>query len=395
MADSLCMFDPLKSRGAVASLVFARVVYAINWLNIGAIFVLMSPDLGVGTTGLGTLTSALYLGLGLMQVPGGLLAAKWGPKRIVVFGIFLSSLAVLGTAASSSLVVIAALRFVVGTGMAFVFGPGVVLVAKHLKGRTGLGVGLYNSAYDFGGVIGLFGWVVIATAEGWRQSLVLSGALGLLTGVLVILYVPGDERSQEFAVKRSALRSILWNRQLILLGLVTLGLSVGNVLISSFMVEYLVKSLHYSPVTAGLIGSMVVVLPIFTAIWGGRAYERVLRPRMVLTLVLVGSWFALLLCSFPSVYAALGCSILGGTVAGIGYTFAFAGAKDLNSAGGQYDGLAISWVNAISLTGAFGPPLFYTFFVGTVGYSAAWAASAALCLAFMTPLIFLAKRFRG
>ncbi len=388
------MYDPLKSRAAVASLVFARIVYAINWLNIGAIYVLMSPTFGVGTSGLGTLTSAFYLGLGLMQIPGGLLTAKWGPKRVVVLGIFLSSLSVLGTAASSSLMVTAVLRFLVGTGMACVFAPGVVLVARHLKGNTGLGVGLFNSAYDFGGVLGIFGWVVIATAEGWRQSLLLSGVLGLITGILVIRVVPPDEGRSEFRVKAESLKRILMSRQLTLLGLVTFGLSVGNVLISSFMVEYLVNSLHYAPVIAGSVGSMVVVLPIFTAIWAGRAYARVLRPRLVLTLVVLGSALALFLCSFPSIYTALGCSVLGGIAAGIGYTFAFSGAKDLNSQGGQYDGLAISWVNAIQLTGDFVPPLFYTYFVDSTGYSAAWGASALLCFVFVVPLFFMVGRFR-
>ncbi len=387
------MADALGSRSAVAALVFSRIVYAINWLNIGAIFVLMSPDLGVGTAGLGVLTSTFYLGLGLMQVPGGLSAARWGPKRVAVLGIFLSSFAVLGTAVSSSLPVIAALRFVVGTGMAFVFAPAVVLVSRHLRGNTGLGVGLFNSAYDFGGVVGLFGWVVVATAAGWRQSLLLSGALGVLTGILVVIFVPGDKGTSEFSAKRKAVVGILADRQIVLLGLVTLGISVANVLISSFMVEYLVDSLHYQPVTAGLVGSMVVVLPIFTAIWAGRAYGRAARPRLVLTLAVLGSGLALLLCAYPSVYSALGCSVAGGICAGIGYTFAFAGAKDLNKSGSQYDGLAISWVNGISLTGAFGPPLFYTYFVGAVGYSAAWGASAVLCLAFLIPLLFLAERF--
>ncbi len=389
------MLDPFRKRGAVASLVLARIVYAINWLNIGAIYVLMAPSLGAGTSGLGTLTSTFYLGLGLMQIPGGLMTARWGPKRVVVLGIFLSSLSVLCTSVSSSLQVIAALRFVVGTGMAFVFAPGVVLVARHLKGNTGLGVGLFNSAFDFGGVLGIFGWAVIAAEAGWRQSLLLSGALGVATGVLVMWFVPGDEGVRGFSVTKEALGRILWNSQLVLLGLVTLGLSVANVLISYFTVEYLVTSLHVSLAVAGLVGSMVVVLPIFTAIWAGRAYQRAARPRLVLTLTLVGSWLALLLCGVPDVFAVLAGTVLGGAAAGIGYTFAFAGAKDLNALEGRYDGLAISWVNAISLTGAFGPPLFYTYLVGAASYSVAWVASAALCLAFMLPLLFMVKRFRG
>jgi len=57
----------LRERRAVIALVAARIVYAINWLNIGAIFYLMSGDLQTGVSGLGALTSSFYLGVGIMQ----------------------------------------------------------------------------------------------------------------------------------------------------------------------------------------------------------------------------------------------------------------------------------------------------------------------------------------
>ncbi|HYC26677.1 MAG TPA: MFS transporter, partial [Nitrososphaerales archaeon] len=170
------MFKSVEDPRAVATLVAARVVYAINWLNVGAIFVLMSPDLGVTVAGLGTLTAAFYLGVGLMQVPGGMLTARWGAKKVVVTGILISSAAVLATSAGTTIWEIAALRFVVGTGMAFVFAPGVVLVAELFRGgKSGVGVGLFNSAFDIGGVIALFGWVVLAEWSGWRPSLLVGG----------------------------------------------------------------------------------------------------------------------------------------------------------------------------------------------------------------------------
>ena len=382
----------MEDPSAIGSLIFARIVYAINWLNVGAIFVLMSPDLGVGVAGLGTLTSAFYLGIGLMQVPGGLLAARYGPKRVVVLGIFLSSFAALGTSVLSDVSEIAALRFLVGTGMAFVFAPGVVLVARLFRGgKSGIGVGLFNSAYDLGGLLGLFGWVVIATAVGWRPSLALGGGLGVLTGILVLLYVPRDVDRADFVLRRGVLLSIVKDRQLVLLGLGTLGFGVSNLIISVFMIEYLVNTLALTAPVAGLIASMVLVVPIFTAVWGGRIYDRTARPRRLMMLSLVGGSVALAFSAFPSWYAALACAVLGGVVSGIGFTFAFAGARDLNKAGEGYDGLAIAWVNSISLTGSFVPPLFYSYVAGVWGYSFAWAGSAALSLLFLVPLLLMGE----
>ena len=388
------MLDSKRELNAVTSLVVARIVYAVNWLNVGAIFVLMGPDLGAGVGGLGSVTSFFYIGLGLAQVPGGLLAARWGPKKVVALGVFVSSFAVLGTSVSSSVFEIAALRFVVGTGMALVFAPAVVLMARLLRGgKSGLGVGLFNSAYDVGGLVGLFGWVVIATATGWRPSLAISGGLGVLTGILVLLFVPRDEGRTDFVVRTNALVGILKDRQLILLGLGTLGLGVGNVVIQTFLGYYLVNEHGLSPSTAEAITSMIVILPIFAAVVAGRHYDRTTRPKLVMVAALVVSSGALLMGAFPGPLAALVCAAAGGIAAGFGYTVAFAGAKDLNKAEQEYDGLAVAWVNCIQLLGSFWPPLMYSYLAEATGYSSAWLGCAALSTLFVVPVLLMKEGF--
>jgi ACS family D-galactonate transporter-like MFS transporter len=378
-----------KERGAILALVAARIVYATNWLNVGAIFKLMEGTLSGGVFGLGAITSSFYLGLGLAQIPAGVLAARAGPKRVVVSGIMLFSVATLGIAASTQLTQVAALRFVVGAGMALVFAPAVVLVAKFFGGRrAGAGVGVFNSAYDVGGLLGLYVWIIIASGAGWRSSLLLSGGLSAATGLLVMGLVPGDEANLEFRIRAPALLSILKDSQLILLGLGTLGLSIGNILISSFMVYYLNASLGVPLTTAGLVTSAIVVVPIATAIWGGRLYDGTKKPRLLMLLSCAGMVVALLMASVSNLaVAALGTAV-GGVVSGVGFTIAFAWARDLNRAEPEYDGLAIAWVNGISLTGSFVPPLVFSFVAGGWGHSTAWLAGCALCLALTVPLLF-------
>ncbi len=383
------MIGGRRARNAIASLVAARIIYATNWLNIGAIFALMEVTLNVGVVGLGTLTSCFYLGLGLVQVPAGILAAKVGPKKVVVTGIMTSSLATLAISASTQLAQVAVLRFVVGAGMAFVFAPAVVLVANYFGGeRAGVGVGVFNSAYDVGGLLGLYVWIVIATASGWQSSLLLSGGIGVATGVLVQAYVPDDSKSLGFKLRLGTLAAILKNRQLVLLGLETLGLSVGNILISSFMVYYLNQSLGVPLTTSGLIAAMVVVVPIATALWGGRLYDRMKKPRLLMLLSEAAMALALLLTSVPALALGALASVLGGVASGVGFTVAFAWARDLNTAEREYDGLAIAWVNGISLTGAFIPPLVFSLVAGSAGYPVAWLAGAVMCAALTLPVLF-------
>lgn len=390
------MFSSIRDSKAIGSLILARIVYAVNWLNFGAIFYLMGTDVGAGVSGLGNITSVFYLGLGLLQVPGGILAAKYGPKRIVVSGIFLTSIAVLGTAGASTVSELEVLRFIAGAGMAFVFAPGVVIVTHLLRGgKSGMGVGLFNSAYDIGGIIAIFGWVVIALTTGWRPSLVLSGGLYLVTGVLVILFVPRDDASEEFAIARRSLYAVILNKQMVLLGLGLLGFSIGNTLITGFMVYYLEKSLSVAGTVAALVTSTITFIPIFTSIWGGRVYDTVSKHRLLMIASMLASAGSLAIVGLGSVYAAAAATILGGVVSGFGFTFAFAGARDFNKAGKEYESLAIAWVNSIQLTGEFFPPLFFSYLADQYGYSQAWLWSAVLTLAFIVPVLMTVENWRA
>lgn len=383
------MSSRLPEQRAVIALVATRIVYAINWLNIGAIFYLMSADLNSGVSGLGTLASSFYLGVGIMQVPGGILAAKWGPKRTVSTGVLLSSTAVLGTSISSAILQVAILRFVVGAGMALVFAPSVVLMTRILRGKSGTSVGLINSAFDIGGLFGLFGWILLASVTGWRSTLILSGSLGLLTGLLVIALVPKDGENDHFRFSTLELRKILSNRNLIILGLGSLGSNLGSVLISSFMAYYLQASLGETYAVAGIVAAMIVLLPIFTSLWGGQLYDRTRKPRRLLIFSGLGMTAGLLVASAPILSAAAVGAALGGIAIGPASTINFAAAKDLSRVEKEYEGLTISWVNSISLTGSFWPPLIFSYFARSFNYSSAWIAGAAMCFLLLVPLVFL------
>jgi len=389
------LLGSVNNAKALWSMIFARIIYALNWMNVGAIFFLMGPDIGAGVSGLGTLSAAFYLGIGLLQVPGGLLAARWGPKKVSVIGVFLFSFSALGTSVATTIPEIAVLRFLVGAGMAFVFAPGVVIIAGLLRGgKSGIGVGLYNSAYDVGGMLALFGWVVVAGVTGWRLSLALSGGLGLLTGILTLLLVPRDEANMVSSVAREPLLAILGDWQLILVGLGMLGFDMSNSIVAGFMIYYLLGTNAATAAVAGLVASLVTIVPIFTSLWGGRIYDSIHKHRITMALAVVGSAAALAIGAYPSLFAAIACSALAGVVTGVGYTFGFAGARDLNRSGKEYEGLAIAWVNSIHLTASVIPPVFFSYAVEQVGYSSAWLWSAVATLLLIVPILLTVEHWR-
>src|SRR6266852_8278995 len=312
-----------------------------------------------------------------------------GPKRTVSLGILVSSLAVLGTSISSAILQVAILRFIVGAGMALVFAPSVVIMTRFLGGKSGTSVGLINSAFDIGGLLGLFGWILLASVTGWRSTLVLSGGLGVVTGLLVIALVPRNAGNFQFRFSTEKLGRILSDRNLIVLGLGSLGSNLGSVLISSFMAYYLQASLGEPAAIAGIVAAMIVVLPIYTSLWGGRLYDRSKKPRRLLILSGLGMTAATLVTAAPILPAAAAGAVLGGIAVGPASTINFAAAKDLSRVEREDEGLTISWVNSISLTGSFWPPLIFSYFAKSFNYSATWIAGAAMCFLLLVPLFFL------
>jgi MFS family permease len=382
------LFARVVNRGAFWSLLISRVVYALNWYNIASIFSLMAVEFGQGVSGLGALTSSFYLGAGLLQIPGGLLAARIGPRLTATFGTLVTSVAVLISATAPQFDIIILARFFVGVGMAFVFAPGIVMITQYFRrGAEGLGVGLYNSAFQVGGAVGLFGWVVVATAIGWRLSLITSGILGLLTAVMMFTLIPRDDATPRLRIRGAGLRRVLLDRRLLLLGVVCTGISVGSILVSSFIVYYLIKALGVVPAVAGAVGALVFLVPIFSSPIGGRVYDRQKNFKLVVVLSGSVSAAATVIAGFGGIYGPVVASLLGGFLSGLGFTMVMSAARESAVLGSEYRTLSVAWVNSISLTSSFIPPILFSFLADTVGYTAAWVGGGALAFLLILPIV--------
>ena len=289
------------------SLLLARIFYSANWFNVASIFYLIATDFKQDISTLGLVTSSFILGVGLFQVPAGILAAKYSANRVAVFGILLASSCVFLTGLSDSIVQIAVLRFIVGVGMACFFGPSVVLISEYLGKRSeGLGIGLINSAHAIGGILGIFAWVVLAQLTGWRISLVSAGALGLVTGLILIISlsqrksklklrdggVVGQRALAPDSVSKSTraglgitlsgLSHTIFNRTLIILGLTLLSFQAGSSIVLTFIVFYLGGYLKVDLTIAGLIGSLNLVIALFFSPIFGRLYDRTKKTKKIL-----------------------------------------------------------------------------------------------------------------
>ncbi|MGD0689459.1 MAG: MFS transporter [Candidatus Bathyarchaeia archaeon] len=382
------------NRGAVVSLILSRTAYAINWYNIAAVFAFIAIDFGQNVSGLGVLTASFYIGLGLFQIPGGIVAAKFGPRKTAIYGMLLSSAAAALTAFTFQFYQLVLLRFLVGVGMGLFFGPGVTLIAKAFRGESqGLGVGVFNGAFYVGSALGLFGWSVLAELTGWRLSIAASGGLGILGSLLLLAYLPKDELRKEFTVKLADLRRVLSSRWLLLLSLELLGIGSGLILVNTFMIYYLEQSLKLGPTPAGIIGALSPLCAVFACPLFGILYDKTKRTRLLLFILGAVLAIAVAVVSIGTVYSAIGASLIAGSSSGA-FTITYLAARKVRAASAEYETLAVSWVNTMQMFAGFWSPVVFSLLVISFGYGTSWMVGA-LYTFLLISVILVAKEPRS
>jgi MFS family permease len=378
------------NRTSVFSLIFARILYSINWFNIASIFYFIASDFKQDISMLGLITSSFLIGIGIFQIPAGILAAKYGPRKIAIYGILITSSAAFLSGLSTDLFQMVVLRFIVGLGMACFFGPSVILISKYLgKESEGLGIGLLNSAHALGGIIGIFGWIILAEVTGWRISLMLSGLLGIVTGLLLIIALIREKIQIDFGIKISELRQILFNKSLIVLGLALLGFQIGSNLTLTFIVFYLADHLNIDPTIAGFVGSFNLIIALISSPLFGKIYDRIKDARKLLIISGIVMSSSMAMIAANTLYIIIFSIIIAGFFLAGGFVIVYTKAKQVKGLHAEYETLAVSYVNGISLFNAFWVPIVFSFIVNQFGYPLAWFLGGFLTLLLVLPLLKL------
>jgi MFS family permease len=382
------LVEETQNRIAVATVLANRLFYSINWFSIPPVFYLIALDLHAPVSGLGLISSAFLVGIGLFQVPGAILSSKFGPRTMCITGMVMLSVSALLCAVVSDIDLIAILRFFSGMGMALFFPPSISLMTGYSRaGRAGFILGLNNAVASLGGGIGLFAWAIIGDSIGWRLSLVLIGGLGLASTAFLLLNVPRDAPARDFQFRLPDLKRIFLDRWLLLVGGVLLAFNVGNTLVATFAEVYLHDSLGLSAGVSGGIGSLVILAGLFTAPIAGHFHNRVVRVK----LVLVGSGLAIAgavaLASLATPAAVVASAAAVGLASGVGYTFAFGSAWNASKLKDER-AIALAWVNSVQLLFSFWAPYLFSFVVEGYGYQLAWLTGGLYTVIFVFPIVF-------
>lgn len=162
---------------------FHRLCPAVIALDIQSSF-------GISGTLLGVLGSAYFYSYAIMQLPTGLMADSWGPRKTVSVFIVLAGIGsiLMGVAPSLPLAILG--RIMVGVGVSTVFVCNFKLLSEWFKPRKFVLMG--GAFMAMGGIGALFSSAPLAWASnvmGWRMTLVAVGIVSLLMAALVYIFV--------------------------------------------------------------------------------------------------------------------------------------------------------------------------------------------------------------
>ncbi|MFY0757998.1 MFS transporter [Metabacillus dongyingensis] len=182
--------------------------------NISIVAVPMMEDLGLNKVEFGLLSSLFYLGYCFAQIPGGILAERFGARNIVTIAVAWWSLFTALTAATANYVVLCIVRFLFGAGEGPMYPGNAVFNSywfqKHEKGRASSAL---LAGSFFGPVIAPGISVAIMAWFGWHGVFYIFGLLGIV--VALLWYFVGRNKPEEHPwITESEKMLILENRSI-------------------------------------------------------------------------------------------------------------------------------------------------------------------------------------
>jgi len=170
----------------------------LSVMNASYSYVLDSikAELTLSYTEAGALMSAYFVGYALGQIPWGLLADRYGSGRVMTLSVAGVSFSNFLFGLSGSFVDATATRFLGGLLGAGVFVPGVRLVASRFsEGQRGTALGLLNVGGSLGLVVATWATPFLGLFIGWRLSMMVVGAVGLIAAAMMLVTLSDREKT--------------------------------------------------------------------------------------------------------------------------------------------------------------------------------------------------------
>lgn len=278
----------------------------------------LAADFGLSATALGNLSAFYFFSYVAMQVPTGILADRWGPRRLLAAGALVAGAGTLLFALAPGLAWASAGRLLVGGSVAVAF-VGMLKLASHwfAPRRFALVSGMALAVGVVGAVFAGAPLRVMVDRFGWRPVMAASAAVTLALAAAIWLAVRDDPAERGHASHFAAgtghgsgsalegLREVLRYRNTWILGFVPGGITGALLTFAGLWgVPFLTAAHGVSTAEAAVVTSALMVAwavggPIFGALSDRLGHRKPLYAAG--TAVVTAGWAAAIFLPLPYV----------------------------------------------------------------------------------------------
>ncbi|HTF22356.1 MAG TPA: MFS transporter [Candidatus Limnocylindria bacterium] len=169
--------------------ILSAVAY-LDRVNISIAGSSIAAEYHLSNVQLGWIFSAFLVGYALFQTPGGWLADRLGPRRVLTagvlwWGIFTALTAVVSTKIAFAVLLFAAVRFLLGAGEAIIYPASNQFVSRWIpSAERGIANGLIFAGVGVGAGATPILITHVMVRYGWRWSFWMSAVIGLIAGTV-------------------------------------------------------------------------------------------------------------------------------------------------------------------------------------------------------------------
>jgi MFS family permease len=355
------------------------ITVGVAMMGLGIIWPLVpvyAVELGAGGFLVGLIIASFNVSRALFSPFSGGISDRWGRKKFIVFGLFIYAVISIFYIFPKNAETLIIIRLFHGLASLFVVPIAMALAADIAPAPK---LGIYMGTLNMAAMIGLgFGPAVggiIHDYLGINAAFYLMGALAFLTCLLVMIFLPPDDRYYGNTVKNKpySVKKILSNKTILGIFIMRFFMASGQGAVYTFL-PILAIQLYLSSTQVGIILAMNIFFIAFLQRPFGRLADRINPKYLVITGTLASSLtvfgmpfmdgFILILLLNILMGIANGISLPGGLVitGRLGKTMGMASIMSLNDAAWSM-GMIVSPILSGIILDAFG--LSYVFIIGS------------------------------
>jgi MFS family permease len=305
----------------LAALTFARTSMGFQFQSVAALAPFVTADHGRDNTQLGWLIGIYLLPGMVIALPGGLLGARYGDRRMVLVALALMTGGGLWLASAASALEAEAARIASGAGAVILNVLLTKMVADWFDGKERiLAMSILVNAWPIGIGAALFALGPLAEATGWRAAILAAAALtaaGFVAVLAIYRAPPGAATAATTGgIGIGAIDASEW-RLLAIASIPWLAYNAAYQIVVSFLPSFLGEG-GASIARSGAMTAVNTALFIVSVQMGGVLMRHAARPDRICIAAIAGWCLSLLLLSthsLPWVWIVAG-GLVGGIPAG-------------------------------------------------------------------------------